>query len=659
MKNKIISSLEDLAKYEATKREQGFQFKIAMYRKAVRAFKASNIEPSSYEIATNILTKTFKNPTKILLKIKELFDTGKIAAVNKASSDPFTKAIILLSSVPQIGPVKAKVLVEKHNITSILQLKKALDLLNDKQKIGLKYYDELIDPKTLDAVRIPRKEIRRFEKTASEFLSDNLTMLICGSYRRKATSSGDIDALFTGNKSEFKQFVTNMSANGYLKDAFSNGQSKWMGMGLIDKLHRRIDLMYIDRSEYYFAVLYFTGSMEFNTALRGYCRKLGYTLNEHGLKTIDDSKIVQHNFDSEQSIFRFLKIPYIEPEDRKAGKFSLPNIFSSIKLNRNIPRDIIHCLKGKGLDGFTISEIRDIAKSRGMNSSGTKKQICQNLFKTNINRSKIFDVSKGVLLANTYKNKTDPTTMIASEKFDGIRALWDGKNLKSRTNKIIFAPQWFKNTLPHNHALDGELYLRRGAFEATTSIVSKKVAVNEEWKRIKYMLFDVPSNKSIFVKRLEILKDIIEKQCKTHKNCPLVLVNHLVIRNRNHMTSMFKDIISKGGEGIMLRDSQSLYQQKRTKDLLKVKQTENAEGIIINMVEGKGKDIGKMGALKMQHKNTGIEFKIGTGFTSNMRKEFWSKKNDLIGNIVTFGYKGLTAKGVPRHPAFMRIYKNM
>ena len=119
---------------------------------------------------------------------------------------------------------------------------------------------------------------------------------------------------------------------------------------------------------------------------------------------------------------------------------------------------------------------------------------------------------------------------------------------------------------------------------------------------------------------------------------------------------MFNNIISKNGEGIMLRDPNSLYEQKRSKSLLKVKPTDDAEAIIIDMIEGKGKDEGSMGAMKMQTvKLPYIEFRIGTGFTQAMRKSFWKQKNNMKGNTVTFTHKGLTAKGVPRHPAFMRL----
>ena len=295
MKNSIIKSLEDLASHEATKRKKGFQFKIAMYRKAIKAFRSSNIDPKNFNEAEQILATVFKNPQTIASKIKELYNTGKISEVDKARTDPISKAITLLSSVPQIGPIKAMSLVTEYGIYTVNQLKRKeyQYLLYDKQKLGLKYYDELIDPKTLDAVRIPRKEVQKFEKIVKKQLPKDLTLTICGSYRRGAVSSGDIDCLFTGNKSSFKQLVETLSEKEVIKDPFSAGSSKWMGMGKVDKLHRRIDLMYIDSSEYPFAILYFTGSQEFNEAFRGYCRKLGYTLNEHGIKSLQNGKIVK------------------------------------------------------------------------------------------------------------------------------------------------------------------------------------------------------------------------------------------------------------------------------------------------------------------------------------------------------------------------------
>jgi DNA ligase-1 len=664
MKNNIIKSFEDLAAHEAVKRDQGYQFKIAMYKKTIRAFKQSNSEPQTLNEAVTILKTVFKNPEKIQIKLQELYNTGKIKAVNKARSDPITQAVTLLSSVPQIGPVKAKQLVIQHNIYTVKELKKNMQLLNDKQKLGLKYYDELIDPKTLDAVRIPRSEIDVFKNYLKKELPDDLIMEICGSYRRGTKNSGDIDILFTGNKKSYDLFVKTLLDKNIIKDPFSSGRTKWMGMGKINDLHRRIDLMYIIPEEYPFALLYFTGSQEFNTELRSYCNKFGYSLNEHKLTPLFTnikyiSLLHNFNFETEHDIFKFLKLKYIIPTKRNSGQYTLNNEYSSVKLASIIqePKDKIHCLKGKGLGGFTISEMRNIMKNKGLDYSGTKKDICNRLFKEKENVNSVFNVSKGVLLAEKYKD-TDPTGMYASEKFDGIRAIWNGSQLKSRTDKTIHAPEWFVNYFPNNYALDGELYLKRSSFEATSSIVSKKVPIDEEWKNIKYMIFDLPSSNDIFSVRIKLLENIVKIVC-TDSNCPLVITKHTIIKSKEQMKNLFNNIVSKNGEGLMLRDPNSKYVQKRSKTLLKVKPTDDAEAIIINMVEGKGKDKNSMGAMIMQTvKPPLLEFRIGTGFTQAMRKQFWNKKNDMIGNTVTYTYKGLTTKGVPRHSAFMRLRVN-
>lgn len=661
MKNLIIQSLANLADYEASKREKGYQFKVAMYKKAMKAFKNRNT-PKTFEDASSILMETFKNPSKITAKIKELYETGAISAVNKAKSDPTAQAIILLSSVPQIGQVKARTLVKQHNILTISQLKENKSLLNEKQKLGLKYYDELIDPKTLDAVRIPRSEIKKFEKVLKAHLPSDLQYEICGSYRRGVETSGDIDVLFTGNNKSYNELIAKLTNIQLIKDPFSHGKSKWMGMGLISKLHRRIDLMFIPSDKYPFALLYFTGSQEFNEQFRGYARKLGYTLNEHGIKSIENSKI-NETFKTEHDIFKFLGVKYVIPEKRKQGKFELPKlqekqISSSIKLlsTMKTPKDIIECLKGKGAGGYSVGELRELSKSK----TGTKKELCEKLFPKSVNKniSNVFNVSKGVLLAATYDTSIDPTGYIASEKYDGVRAIWDGKNLKSRTNKKIYAPEWFTSFLPKDHSLDGELYIARGMFEKTTSVVSKKVPIDNEWKNIKYMVFDVPSYSAVFVERLKLLKSIVKKSCTSEK-CPLMYAHHFEIKNKSQMMTMYQKIIEQGGEGIMLRLPQSKYEQKRSKTLLKVKPTDDDEAVIVNMIEGRGKDAGSMGALVVHlQKNPTVQFKIGTGFTSNVRKEFWKKKNNHMGSIVTFGYKGLTAKGVPRHPSYIRMKTN-
>jgi len=644
MKDKIINTLGKIIEKESVEKSKGYVFKIAMYKKALKAFQNAN-KANTYNNAVNILKTVFKNPKAIQNKLKHLYNNNNFVV----NLDSETKAILVLSSVPQIGIVKAKSLVQDHGIKSIVMLKNNQHLLNNPQKLGLKYYDELIDPKSLKAHRIPRSEITKFKEILKKHID---SFEICGSYRRKLSHSGDIDVLCTGSKEAYKAMIKSLTNKGILKEYFSYGSSKWLGMGVVDNLHRRIDLLHVSKEEYPFALMYFTGSQEFNEALRGHAKSMGYTLNEHGLKHIDTKESVQHKFNNEKDIFKFLNVNYHEPEERIQGKFKITKVKIASSLKTNEPKDKIQCLKGIGAGGFSIEQIRKIGDSKGLNTKGKKKkELCDMLFGKNVqNNSALFDVNKGVLLAETFKNGNSPIGYYMSEKYDGIRAVWNGVDLRSRTNKIIHAPQWFLDQLPKEYALDGELYLDNGKFENTTSIVSKKVPIDNEWKKIKYMVFDIPSVKKPFEERKKVLTTL---KSKTEF---IKVVQHILVKNQEQFDTYYTNIISQGGEGVMLIDPKSHYEQKRSKYLLKVKPTHDDEATITNMIEGKGKDIGKLGALVV--KKNDIIFKIGTGFNNKLRTQYWKNKNKMKGKLVTFTHKGTTSKGVPRHPVFFRIRLN-
>ncbi|MDP3031565.1 MAG: DNA ligase, partial [Rhodocyclaceae bacterium] len=69
-----------------------------------------------------------------------------------------------------------------------------------------------------------------------------------------------------------------------------------------------------------------------------------------------------------------------------------------------------------------------------------------------------------LLLAERYQGGIDVSQYWVSEKLDGVRAYWDGRQLRFRSGNVILAPAWFIAALPA-HSLDGELWLGRGTFE--------------------------------------------------------------------------------------------------------------------------------------------------------------------------------------------------
>ena len=226
-----------------------------------------------------------------------------------------------------------------------------------------------------------------------------------------------------------------------------------------------------------------------------------------------------------------------------------------------------------------------------------------------------------------------------SEKLDGIRAYWDGKNLISRGGKIIHAPKWFTKNYPA-FEIDGELWTKRGDFENISSIVRDKNP-SEHWREIKHYIFEVPNAQGGLFKRLEKVKPYEGKMIKIIKQIP--------IKDKMHLEHFLEEIEAKGGEGLVARDPKSPYINKRTSKALKVKTFHDAECEVIGYTKGKGKYIDVIGAIKCQLDN-GAQFKIGTGLSDKARAN-----PPKIGEIVTFKYQKMTKYGKPRFPVFLRV----
>lgn len=256
----------------------------------------------------------------ILNKLNEYVKTGKITALEKERANPLN----ILAEPFGIGTAKAKELVAA-GITSIEELRKQQDLLNDKQKIGLKYLEDI-------RKRIPRAEIDKFSKTFTKIFESvappGSKFEIAGSYRRGAKNSGDIDIIITNkenNKAAFDKVLDVLIKDKIITEVLSRGKTKSLTLVQIDKDSpiRRVDFMYSSPDEYAFALFYFTGSKIFNTVVRQRALDLGYTLNEHGLSHFAKGvkgKKVDHDFPTEQSIMNFLGLKYIKPEDRIDGR---------------------------------------------------------------------------------------------------------------------------------------------------------------------------------------------------------------------------------------------------------------------------------------------------------------------------------------------------
>jgi DNA ligase-1 len=251
-----------------------------------------------------------------------------------------------------------------------------------------------------------------------------------------------------------------------------------------------------------------------------------------------------------------------------------------------------------------------------------------------------------LLLANVWNKSMDPTGWWMSEKYDGLRGYWDGQKLWSRKGNLIHAPDYFLAELPRDIALDGELWIGHGKFEETMSIVRSETP-DDRWKSVRYMVFDAPQAKGTFEQRMQFLRENVSEgnrfvKIVAQERCQSV-AQLLAERDR---------VVREGGEGLMLRQPESAYEARRSPTLLKVKPYDDAEATVIAHEPGKGKFSGKLGALRVRTED-GREFSIGSGLTDADRES-----PPPVGTVITYRFRGLTAKGLPRFPSYLRVRRD-
>jgi DNA ligase-1 len=248
-----------------------------------------------------------------------------------------------------------------------------------------------------------------------------------------------------------------------------------------------------------------------------------------------------------------------------------------------------------------------------------------------------------VLLAESWDNETNLAGWWMSEKLDGVRAYWDGKQFLSRLGNLFLAPAWFLERLPAV-PLDGELWLGRKAFQRTVSIARRQDSP-AEWRELRYVIFDAPAHGGEFESRLRFLEDVLGK-----RKPPFVQVHEQQqCKSVNHLRSELARIEALGGEGLMLRQPGSRYEAGRSSTLLKVKTFHDAEARVIGYEAGAGKHKGRVGSLTVELPE-GTRFSVGTGLSDAERSS-----PPPIGSIITFRYQEMTDAGVPRFPSYVGL----
>ena len=229
-----------------------------------------------------------------------------------------------------------------------------------------------------------------------------------------------------------------------------------------------------------------------------------------------------------------------------------------------------------------------------------------------------------------------------SEKLDGIRAYWNGKEFISKNGNKIYAPDWFIKDFP-NFELDGELWSKRDDFENIQNIVLD-INPTSKWNEITYNIFEVPNTEGNFGKRLEKIKSWLGK----NPNNFIKIIPQKICKNDSDLNNYLKELIDKKAEGLIVKNPELDYFTGRNENILKVKKFYDEEGLVIGLNYSKDNKF-KSIKLKLEH---GVIFNLGGGFSDKQREN-----PPKIGDIVTFKYYDLTKNNKPKFASFLRVRK--
>lgn len=235
-----------------------------------------------------------------------------------------------------------------------------------------------------------------------------------------------------------------------------------------------------------------------------------------------------------------------------------------------------------------------------------------------------------------------------SEKLDGMRGLWDGRSLWTRSGHPIHAPSWFTAGWP-TQPLDGELWAGRGRFETTVSTVRRQHPQDTTWREIRFMVFDLPDQGGPFSERHRALARLLDQA-----RVPwLAAVTQEGVVSEGALQQRLAEVVAQGGEGLMLHHGQARYEAGRSAGLRKLKPEDDAEAQVLVHLPGSGRLTGQVGALLVEMPADALagarRFRLGSGLSDQDRRQ-----PPPVGSWISFRYRGLTETGLPRFASYWR-----
>lgn len=254
-----------------------------------------------------------------------------------------------------------------------------------------------------------------------------------------------------------------------------------------------------------------------------------------------------------------------------------------------------------------------------------------------------------LMLAKQWDDRLDTKGFLISEKYDGVRGYWDGQRLLTRAGNPIAAPAWFTAGWP-NVPMDGELWAGRGRFSDAVSTARDQTPDDAAWRKVRYMVFDLPGDTTPFAQRATALQTLVRQLQQLWVQAVVQTPASTAAALRAQLLAT----VNAGGEGLVLHRGSANYSAGRSDDLRKLKPLDDAEGVVVGHVAGRGKYAGQMGALWLELPAAAGQaprrFKLGTGFSDTQRRN-----PPPLGSSVSFRYRGETESGLPRFASFWRM----
>jgi DNA polymerase (family X) len=348
-------------------------FRIRSYRNAAQA-----IENHSQQIKDII-----SEPKQVLAipgigkgmlkNLEELFSTGKLAAQSELL-EKYHPSMLQLLKIQGLGPKTIALIWSAYKVSDVEGVEK---LAREGKIRELPRMGEKHEAKLIKAIEDYRRIGGRFLIDAAEIEAEKLTAYLkefpgidkitpAGSLRRGRETVGDLDILVTGKACTTEEgrqkAIAHVAKYPPLMDVIASGDNK---ISFHVRSGMQVDVRLLPPESFGAAMQYFTGSKAHNVSLRQRALKMGYTLNEYSLATLEGEKPVAGK--TEEEIYAKLKLDYIPPEMREnlgeidlAQNHSLPQLITQNDLQGDVH---MHTVETDGKN--TISEMAEAAKARG------------------------------------------------------------------------------------------------------------------------------------------------------------------------------------------------------------------------------------------------------------------------------------------------------